>query len=415
MKKVLIIEKQLSARELLMKLLKSEEFQLFSVEDGASALELLKKRSFDLIFSDLKGIQTLKRFNRRPLGTPLIHLSSKDDPLIKEVDGVLDHPFEIRGLKRIIQTLKKPPSTVIANSPQMQQILKQIEKIARSHSNVFISGESGTGKEVIAGMIHHLSKRSKHAFIPVNCAALPDTLIESEFFGHERGAFTGAHQRRIGRFELADLGTLLLDEISEIPVSLQAKLLRVVQEQEFERVGGTLSIPVDVRLISTSNKNMKEAIAKSEFREDLYYRLNVIPIRLPPLRERKEDILPLAEYFIHEVCHLNQVPLKTLSKGAQEKLLNFSWPGNIRELRNVIEHGVVMDYCDQIEEDHLVMDSCDVPVSIVGDLAVPVTLKALEKKHILSTLEVCKGNRTKTAKVLGISVRTLRTKIKLYR
>jgi len=411
-KKILIIEKQLSARELLLKLLGNKELQLFSVEDGMGALELLKKRSFDLIFSDLNGIQTLNRSNRRPLGTPLIHLRTEEDPLVQEVDAVLNHPFEIQGIERILQKLKKNSRVVIAQSPQMKQILQRVEKIAQSHSNVFISGESGTGKEVIAGMIHHLSKRAAYAFIRVNCAALPDTLIESEFFGHEKGAFTGALQRRIGRFELADLGTLLLDEISEIPASLQAKLLRVVQEQEFERVGGTEPIRVDVRLISTSNRNMKAATAENTFREDLYYRLNVVPIHLPPLRERQEDIIPLAEHFLREVCARNQISLKTLSEGAQKKLLNYSWPGNIRELRNVIEHGVVMQDADQIDANHLFLDPCLSQTSSI--IPAPNTLKELEKQHILHTLERYQGNRTRTAKELGISVRTLRNKLKLF-
>ena len=412
MKKVLIIEKQLSERELLMQLLKKEELQLFSVEDGAGALELLKKRSFDLILSDLKGIQILKRSNRRPLGTPLIHLKLKDDPRVQEVEDVLIRPFEMQGLKRILLRLKKPIQAVIAESPQMKHILQQVGKIAQSHSNVFISGESGTGKEVVAGMIHNLSKRAKHPFICVNCAALSDTLIESEFFGHEKGAFTGALQKRLGRFELADLGSLLLDEISEIPASLQAKLLRVVQEQEFERVGGTQPIHVDVRLISTSNRNMKEATISNKFREDLYYRLNVIPIHLPPLRERKEDILPLAKHFLREVCHRNQIPIKTLSKSAQDKLLNYAWPGNIRELRNIIEHAVVMDYSGQIEESHLFIEDSVSQTNPIVDH--PITLKELEKEHILRTLEWCLGNRSKTAKILAISVRTLRNKLKLY-
>ena len=244
MKKVLIIEKQLSERELLMQLLKKEELQLFSVEDGAGALELLKKRSFDLILSDLKGIQILKRSNRRPLGTPLIHLKLKDDPRVQEVEDVLIRPFEMQGLKRILLRLKKPIQAVIAESPQMKHILQQVGKIAQSHSNVFISGESGTGKEVVAGMIHNLSKRAKHPFICVNCAALSDTLIESEFFGHEKGAFTGALQKRMGRFELADLGSLLLDEISEIPASLQAKLQKGYGHpvnRSFELVIGVLN------------------------------------------------------------------------------------------------------------------------------------------------------------------------------
>ena len=412
MKKVLIIEKQLSSRELLLSLLKGKEFQLFTVEDGMSALELLQKRSFDLILSDLKGIKALDRSSRRPLGTPIVHLSDDQDPSLKDVDHVLRKPFSEKGVHELLIHLLvkgKTKKRVIAESSQMKRILQEAEKIAKSHSNVFIFGESGTGKEVIAGLIHAYSRRKEHPFIRVNCAALPDTLIESEFFGHEKGAFTGAHQKRIGRFERADKGTLLLDEVSEIPLALQAKLLRVVQEQELERVGGTEAIHVDVRLVSTSNREMQEAIQEKTFRADLYYRLNVVPIYLPPLRERKEDILPLANHFLVEVCQRDQIPLKAFSKKAEEKLLSYSWPGNIRELRNVIEHGVVMDYSNIIEEEHLLIDLKR------SEEALPiVTIKELEKKHILRMLDHFDGNRTQAAKALGISIRTLRNKLNEY-
>jgi two-component system response regulator AtoC len=412
MKKVLIIERQLAARELLLSLLKGKELQLFTVEDGMDAFELLQKRSFDLILSDLKGIQALDRLNRRPLNAPIVQLSSGGEPLQKDIEHFLKKPFSEASVTSLIMELlkNKKKRMVVAESPVMKKILREVEMIAKSHSNVFIFGESGTGKEVIAGLIHEQSRRKEHPFIPVNCAALPDTLIESEFLGHEKGAFTGALQRRIGRFERADRGTLLLDEISEIPLALQAKLLRVVQEQEFERVGGCESVSVDVRLISTSNREMKEALDEKTFRSDLYYRLNVIPIYLPPLRERKEDILPLAKHFIREVCTKNQIPLKTLSKEGEEKLLAYPWPGNIRELRNVVEHGVVMDYSETIESDHLL-----IRVKENTPYLPSMTLKELEKKHVLETLDRLGGNRTLAAKALGISVRTLRNKLKEYK
>lgn len=411
MKKVLIIEKQLSSRELLLNLLKGKELQLFTVEDGMGALDLLQKRSFDLILSDLKGIQVLDRSNRRPLSTPIIQLSTEEDLPQKDVEHVLKKPFSETHVTMLLKELleKKTKRTVIAESPAMKKVLREVEMIAKSHSNVFISGESGTGKEVVAGLVHAQSKRKGHPFIQVNCAALSDSLIESEFFGHEKGAFTGALQKRLGRFERADQGTLLLDEISEIPLALQAKLLRVVQEQEFERVGGCDPIHVDVRLVSTSNRNMEEAIEDKTFRADLYYRLNVIPIYLPPLRERREDILPLANHFIQVVCEKNQLPLKTLSKEAEERLLNYSWPGNIRELRNAIEHGVVMDYSPVIEKEHLKIH----PQEKREELP-PITIRELEKKHILATLERLGGNRTQAAHALGISVRTLRNKLNEY-
>ncbi|MFZ0564767.1 MAG: sigma-54 dependent transcriptional regulator, partial [Chlamydiales bacterium] len=222
--------------------------------------------------------------------------------------------------------------------------------------SVLIDGESGTGKEVIAGAIHAHSLRANRPFIRVNCAAIPDTLIESEFFGHEKGAFTGASSKHVGRFELADKGTLLLDEVTEIPITLQPKLLRVIQEQEFERVGGTKPVSVDVRLIATSNRNLKEAISEKIFREDLYYRLNVVPIHLPPLRERREEILPLVHHFLHKFCCKNKQKIKTLTPAAQKKLLEYHWPGNIRELANVIERVVVLDRDPIIDVSHFQLE-----------------------------------------------------------
>lgn len=292
---------------------------------------------------------------------------------------------------------------VIAESPVMKKLFTDLDKIAKSCASVFIYGESGTGKEVVAHTIHYQSMRKSSAFVKVNCAAIPEALLESEFFGHEKGAFTGAINRRMGRFELADGGTLLLDEISEIPLSLQSKLLRAVQEQEFERVGGTKSIRVDVRFISTSNRNMKEAIEQKIFREDLYYRLNVVPVYLLPLRERREDIIPLADYFLKQ--HAKN---KVLSFEAKQKLLDYPWPGNIRELANCIERTVVMSNSDLIAQEHLALEGI-APVE-----KKLISLKELEKRHILDALALHAQNRTRAAKTLGISVRTLRNKLNEY-
>jgi two-component system, NtrC family, response regulator AtoC len=252
--------------------------------------------------------------------------------------------------------MKHCSPALVTKSPAMKRIISHLGKIAKSQASVFITGESGTGKEVIAAAIHRLSKRASKPFIKVNCAAIPETLVESEFFGHEKGAFTGAQQRKIGRFELADSGTLLLDEVTEIPLNLQAKLLRAIQEMEFERIGGTRSIDVDVRILATSNREMTEAIESKIFREDLYYRLNVVPIHIPPLRERVEDILPLANYFLEKFCVENHKPKKTLTKKAQEKLLTYHWPGNVRELANIIERTVVLDFDSVIDTEHLYLD-----------------------------------------------------------
>lgn len=298
---------------------------------------------------------------------------------------------------------------IIFESAVMRKIFSEVNAIAKSSASVFISGESGTGKEVVAQAVHRASLRSSQVFIKVNCAAIPSSLLESEFFGHEKGAFTGAIQRRIGRFEMANLGTLLLDEISEISLELQPKLLRAVQEMEFERVGGTQSIHVDVRLISTSNRSMKEAVEKRLFREDLYYRLNVVPIHLPPLRDRPDDILPLAEYFLHRLGRENAKPVQTLAAEAKQKLLDYHWPGNIRELANVMERIVVMHTDALIGPEHVPLESEKADNSFCG-----TTLKEREKKWILETLQKLQHNRTHAARALGISVRTLRNKLKEY-
>ncbi|HEY2810969.1 MAG TPA: sigma-54 dependent transcriptional regulator [Rhabdochlamydiaceae bacterium] len=301
---------------------------------------------------------------------------------------------------------------LIAENPLMRKIFEDVGTLAKSTASVFISGESGTGKEVIAQEIHRQSHRAKQAFIKVNCAAIPGSLLESEFFGHEKGSFTGAIQRRIGRFELADKGTLLLDEISEIPLELQPKLLRAVQEMEFERVGGSQPIQVDVRLISTSNRSMKQAIEQKLFREDLYYRLNVVPIYLPTLRDRREDIIPLAEYFLQRLCGENGKRSKNFTPEAKKMLMDYPWPGNIRELANVVERTVVMHGENSIDCLHVQFDIS--PTQTAPFFPAGLTLKELEKNWILRTLEREKNNKTRTAHVLGISVRTLRNKLKEY-
>jgi two-component system response regulator AtoC len=407
------------------------EAQITTVRNSPSVLKILKETAFDLII--LEDLESLKLVKPLYPKTPIVvaaPISSVEQAVQAIQAGALDYivkPLSLEMMERIIEkviSLTAGPSpimstfrgrreAILAESLVMQQVLSDISKVAQSHAAVFISGESGTGKEVIAHAIHYQSPRATLPFIKVNCAAVPETLIESEFFGHEKGSFTGAIEKRIGRFELAHKGTLLLDEISEIPLSVQAKLLRVVQEQEFERVGGVRPIKVDVRLISTSNRSMKEMIEQKMFREDLYFRLNVVPIQLPPLRERKEDILSLAEYFLDRFSEENQKRKKQLSSSAQKRLLEYPWPGNIRELANTIERAVVMNSGDLIEADHLRLDPSS-PALLSIPVAKEITLADLEKNHILETLASCNHNRTRAAKSLGISVRTLRNKLQLY-
>lgn len=306
-------------------------------------------------------------------------------------------------------------NSLIAESDVMKRILQNVEKVAASNASVFITGESGTGKEVIAHAIHFRSTRTKFPFIKVNCAAIPASLLESEFFGHEKGAFTGAFQRKLGRFELADKGTLLLDEVSEIPLELQPKLLRAIQEREFERVGATRPLQVDVRLIATSNRCMKEALEKKTFREDLYYRLNVIPISLPPLREHPEDILPLTHYFLEKLCHQNQKQPPQLSFQANQKLLDHSWPGNIRELANAVERAIVMHTEAILQPEHFDLELAARSAFLPPAFPPGTTLEEMEKQLILQTLDSQGNNRAKTAQILGISIRTLRNKLQQYR
>ncbi|MGR3973033.1 MAG: sigma-54 dependent transcriptional regulator [Candidatus Rhabdochlamydia sp.] len=314
----------------------------------------------------------------------------------------------LRDLSQGKKVLSSQPVQVVAKSLAMKQLLFDIQKISKSHASVLICGESGTGKEVIASQIHHTSSRHLHPFIKVNCAAIPESLLESEFFGHEKGAFTGAMQKRLGRFERATHGTLLLDEVSEIPLLLQSKLLRAIQEQEFERVGGTESVRVNVRLIATSNRCLKTMVKQKKFREDLYFRLNVIPLQIPSLRQRQEDIVPLAHHFLHHYCNQTSAPLKQLSSKAHTLLRDYAWPGNVRELSNVMERAVVMHEDQLLEPFHLGLDPL-----FSQDLG-GKTLAEMEQWHLTQILAECSYHLPTAAKALGISLRVLRVKMLKY-
>ncbi len=305
---------------------------------------------------------------------------------------------------------------VIAVHPSMRRIMEMAKKIASSRSTILINGETGVGKEVMARFIHNNSDRREGPFIAVNCAALPENLLESELFGHEKGAFTGAVSRKKGKFELANGGTLLLDEISEMAVSIQSKLLRVLQEREIDRVGGQYSIPVDTRVIATTNRNLEEETKKGNFRLDLFYRLNVVPLKLPPLRERPEDISPLGDFFLRKHCSLNNVSIKKLSADAVKLLQRMEWTGNVREFENLIERATLLVESEEIRCDDIKSISNIDQKRDVHELDYHpvVPLKEMEKRMILRALDDHKGNRTHAAKVLGISVRTLRNKINEY-
>ena len=331
----------------------------------------------------------------------------------------------------VLEAVAQEASAVIHADPAMATVLKLAEQVAPSDASVLITGESGTGKEVLAHFVHRKSRRSHARFVSVNCAAIPENLLESELFGHEKGAFTGAVARRIGKFEEASGGTLLLDEISEMDSRLQAKLLRAIQEREIDRVGGTQPIRVDIRLIATSNRNLEEEVKAKRFREDLYFRLNVVNIQMPALRDRPADIIPLAEYFISKYAAANGLPNKSLSVAARGLLQSHHWRGNVREIENTMHRAVLLAHGAQIDTDAIMLSgqgfapegllskSVSVP-SAPGNAAagqanlVGRTVADVERDLIIDTLNHCLGNRTHAANILGISIRTLRNKLKLY-
>lgn len=297
---------------------------------------------------------------------------------------------------------------------KMKKLLEMADNVAISRASILILGESGTGKELLARYIHAKSSRASQDFVALNCAAVPEGLLEAELFGYEKGAFTGADQRKPGKFELAHRGTFLLDEISEMPLHLQTKLLRVLQEGEIERLGGTKPIKVDVRVISASNKNLAEMVKEGKFREDLFYRLNVIPLEIPPLRSRVKDIELLAQVFTEVSCSENGLPMKRLSPAAVKKLLAWEWPGNVRELQNVIERAVLLSPGAIIEAEDLRIENFH-QSKLPDRLSVGMTVEEAERALIMKTLEYTRHNRTHAAHMLGISIRTLRNKLNEYK
>ena len=309
---------------------------------------------------------------------------------------------------------------LIYGDKKTEAVLKLAKQVAPSEANILLTGQSGTGKEVFSRFIHDHSKRANKKFVAVNCAAIPETLLESELFGYEKGAFTGAVARRIGKFEEASGGTLLLDEISETDVKIQAKLLRAIQEKEIDRIGGKAPIKVDTRIIATSNRNLDECVKNGTFRQDLYYRLNVVNINIPPLKDRPDDIIVLAKHFAKKYSELNDIPLKEMTPAAEQKLLNYLWPGNVRELENTVHRAVLLSSGDKIDEDAILLDDIDAVINpaagteMSGAEFVGSTVASMERNLIIDTLKHTMGNRTTAANILGISIRTLRNKLKQY-
>ncbi len=417
-------------------------------EDTEQALGALRNgKGADLVMIDVKQkigdfIETLKA---ERIHVPVIACGVGTDAraAVKAIqDGAKEYiplPPDAELIAAVLQAVTEESNTMIATDPVMKQVIAMADKIAPSEATVLITGESGTGKEVMSQYIHRKSKRGNGTFIAVNCAAIPESLLESELFGHEKGAFTGAVGRRLGKFEEANGGTLLLDEVSEMHPMLQAKLLRAIQEREITRIGSNDAVKVDVRIIATSNRNLEESVGKGEFREDLYFRLNVVNIRLPALRERKADLPPLAQFFVDKFSEQNGLPLKKLSAAAASKIQGHHWRGNIRELENTMHRAVLMSMQDEIEADAVniagSMASNAAPAPAANKAPDPAgvspsttvqnegavenligrTIADVERQMILNTLDHCLGNRTHAANILGISIRTLRNKITQYR
>jgi len=442
--KLLIVDDERNIREGLQKALSTDGYEVELAADGREAMEKIEEGDIDLIITDLKmpnisGDELMKAALEQYPYLPVIILTGHGTienaveamrngaydyitkPLnIDKLSLIVKRALENSSLKRqnreLLNQLKKKYSfeNIIGKSSAMKKVFETIELVAPSRANVLIYGESGTGKEVIADAIHHNSPRRDKPYVKVHCAALPETLLESELFGHEKGSFTGAIARKRGRFELAHTGTIFLDEVGEINQQTQVKLLRVVQEREFERVGGEQSIKVDVRIISATNKNLKKEIDKGNFREDLYYRLDVVSIHVPPLRERRDDIPLMAHKFIEEFSIENNKQIEGITNGALQALMNYKWPGNVRELRNVIESIVVLTRSKIITEQ-------DLPTYILAkdeqeSLKIPAgsSLKEAEKKLIMFTLQNTGGNKSKASEILKIGRKTLHRKLSEY-
>lgn len=330
-------------------------------------------------------------------------------------------PPDAELIGAVLAAATRENHALIYGDKKTEAVLKMAKQVAPSEANILLTGESGTGKEIFSRFVHDNSKRANKKFVAVNCAAIPETLLESELFGYEKGAFTGAVARRIGKFEEASDGTLLLDEISEMDIKIQAKLLRAIQEKEIDRIGGKSPIKVNTRIIATSNRNLDEAVKNGTFRQDLYYRLNVVNINIPPLRDRMDDVMVLTKHFVKKYSELNDIPLKPVSKEAETKLMNYRWPGNVRELENTIHRAVLLSTGDEISADAVILDDISAVVNpapegevMSGGEFVGNTLANMERNLIIDTLKHTMGNRTIAANILGISIRTLRNKLKQY-
>lgn len=447
--RILIADDEPLTLELIVERLQSEGYDVEVVSNGEDAITAAKRNNFKVVLTDLSmpgidGLEVLAHFTRHCPETLVIVLTgfgTVETAVEAMKRGAYDYLSKPANLDEIVLTLKraielkdlKDENTLlrsqveehqkidrlIGQSPVMQTLYRIIRRVAKTDSTVLITGESGTGKELIANAIHFHSTRRDMPFVPINCGAIPEELLESELFGHEKGAFTGAFKERRGRFELAHKGTVFLDEIGEMSPKLQVKLLRFLQETKFQRIGGSKTIEVDVRILAATNKDLERAVAENEFREDLFYRLNVIPIHVPPLREREGDIPLLIQHFLKQHCQKKDLPQKKMSKTAIESLELYDWPGNVRELENVIERLVILTDDDEIQVDDL-PKRMQIPQQVeakrieLGEEGINLkeTLDELENRLILDALQRSGGVKNKAAKLLGLNRTTLIEKMK---
>ncbi|MBS1119947.1 MAG: two component, sigma54 specific, transcriptional regulator, Fis family [Deltaproteobacteria bacterium] len=441
MARILVADDEAGLREFITDSLELDNHTVVAAKDGKEAAKLLDERGFDLVLTDLKmpgldGMGLLRKVRAEQPEVEVIMMTAHGtvdnaveamklgafEYLQKPISGpdelrlLVSRAVERRGLKDRVDGTERvvepsgPPLTY--GDPAMRPVVEAIEKVARTAATVILLGESGTGKEVAARAIHQQSPRANKPFMAINCAALSEQLLESELFGHEKGAFTGAVERKRGRLELADGGTFFLDEVGELKPELQAKLLRVLQERRFERVGGSRTLEVDVRWIAATNRDLRAMIDDGRFREDLYHRLAVFPIKLPPLRDRKQDLLPLARYLLERIARDLKRPMPKLAPATEKRLLGATWRGNVRELANTLERAAILADGDAIDASHIWVEDGESKPAAKSDEVRP--LAELEREAILHALEVVGGNRRRAAEMLGIGERTLYDKLKKY-
>jgi two-component system NtrC family response regulator len=448
--RILIVDDEKVQREMLAGFLNKQGYKVVAAEDGAMALEKFSDGAFDLVLTDfrmpgLDGLTLLKEIRRRNPETMVVMMTAYgtvNTAVAAMKEGAYDYltkPIDLDELLLKIQRVEREAllqrenrelkeelrrkfqiDFIVAASGKMEEALNLVGRVAPSQATVLILGESGTGKELFARAIHYASPRAGKPLVKVNCAALPENLLESELFGHEKGAFTGAVARRVGRFEQADGGSIFLDEIGDLSKALQAKLLRVLQEKEFERVGSNQTLKSDVRLIAATNRNLEEAIRKGAFREDLYYRLNVVTLTLPPLRERKEDIPILIDHFLKKFSRENKKEVGSMTKEVRDALLKYEYPGNVRELENLIERAVVLSRGNTLSLQDLPLNFREErtetgPCEPRETASLPETIGNLERQLILRALDKSGGVQTRAAEELGINERVLRYKMKKYK